>query len=88
MNTPNTESGKLTELIMAEVQTRLPMAVSQYNAIYESSLKVLSSHRAQQVEDLSLALSDAISTYGEKSEILVTAERQEAWTAALKRSGV
>lgn len=37
---------------------------------------------------LSAALKDAISTYGPKPEILVTAERQEAWQAVLDKHGV
>jgi len=41
----------------------------------------------RRVEDLSTALRDAISTYGPSPEIVVTAERKEAWIAALQRSG-
>lgn len=41
----------------------------------------------KRIEDLSTALRDAISTYVDAPEIVVTAERQEAWTAALQRSG-
>ena len=39
------------------------------------------------IQALSMALRDAISTYGPKQEILVTAERQEAWQAALDAHG-
>ena len=39
----------------------------------------------RRVERLTIALRDAISTYDSaRAEILVTAERQEAWIAALK----
>ena len=39
----------------------------------------------RRVERLTIALRDAISTYDSaRAEILVTAERQEAWQAALK----
>ena len=39
----------------------------------------------RRVERLTIALKDAISTYDSaRAEILVTAERQEAWIAALK----
>lgn len=37
---------------------------------------------------LSTALKDAVSTYGPKDEIVVTAERQEAWQAVLDKHGI
>lgn len=39
------------------------------------------------VQTLTVALRDALSTYGPKDEVVVTAERQEAWEAVLRRCG-
>jgi len=41
----------------------------------------------QRLKEVTDALKDAISTYGPKLEILVTEERQEAWTAILNEHG-
>ena len=53
----------------------------------ESAVAILREHaeRTRRVEQLTLALKDAISTYDPaRAETLVTAERQEAWRAALE----
>jgi hypothetical protein len=53
----------------------------------ESAVKLLREHEEleRRAERLALALKDAISTYDPtRKETLVTAERQEAWIAALK----
>ena len=53
----------------------------------ESAIAILREHDelTRRAERLALALKDAISTYDPaRAETLVTAERQEAWIAALK----
>ncbi len=42
METPNTEAGRLTETIMADIRNRILIENKTYNIIYEEVLKNLS----------------------------------------------
>ena len=60
---------------------------AEIGATIDDAVNLLRKHEnlERRVERLTIALRDAISTYDSaRAEILVTAERQEAWQAALK----
>ena len=60
---------------------------AEIGATIDDAVNLLRKHDKLEcrVEQLTIALTDAISTYDSaRAETLVTAERQEAWQAALK----
>ena len=60
---------------------------AEIGATIDDAVNLLRKHEKLEcrVEQLTIALRDAISTYNpNRKETLVTAERQEAWIAALK----
>jgi hypothetical protein len=60
---------------------------AEIGATIDDAVNLLRKHEnlERRVERLTIALRDAISTYNpNRKETLVTAERQEAWIAALK----
>ena len=60
---------------------------AEIGATIDDAVNLLRKHDdlERRVEQLTIALKDAISTYDpHRKETLVTAERQEAWIAALK----
>ena len=75
---------------LEESRTRLLEACDQAQDLVSKTQSDVDASIAHlpRIKALSMALRDAISTYGPKQEILVTAERQEAWQAALDANGM